>query len=88
MVPEQSTDPIRLSESLTRLVAEEGRAIWIANQRPAGEDDSVDHYADGLCVPRLAGGRVLGPGPGFLDPGRLRPSPLHLPTPVASPLRC
>ncbi|MEZ6068748.1 MAG: sigma 54-interacting transcriptional regulator [Pirellulales bacterium] len=74
VVPERSNEPVRLSESLTRLVAEEGRAIWIANQRAAGEDDSVDHYADGLCVPLLAGGRVLGAVHVYLERGRFRQS--------------
>lgn len=49
VVPESLAAPIVLSESLTRLVCEEGHAVWIANQQAAADD--VRHYADALCVP-------------------------------------
>lgn len=52
VVPETPPTPIVLSEPLTKLVCEEGHAVWIANQQ-AGADD-VRHYADALCVPLVA----------------------------------
>lgn len=51
VVPENPAAPLALSEPLTRLVCEEGHAVWIANQQAAADD--VRHHADALCVPLI-----------------------------------
>lgn len=80
VVPETPPAPIVLSEPLTKLVCEEGHAVWIANQQ-AGADD-VRHYADALCVPLVAPRPVdaeqvpaaLGALYVYLEDGRFRQS--------------
>lgn len=62
-----------LSEALTRLVLEERRAVWTANQR-ATTGDNPEHYADALCVPLVSSSTVLGAIHVYLQQGRFRQS--------------
>ncbi len=64
----------RSSQSLTDLVCQQGHAVWVANQRSIGKEDSLQHYADALCVPLVAGGVVLGAIHVYLERGRFRQS--------------
>ena len=41
------------------MVCEEKRAVWIASQLAAGAKNSLDHYADAVCVPLVGAGKVL-----------------------------
>lgn len=65
---------IPLSESLTRLVLEERRAVWTANQRTVPTGDNPQHYADALCVPLVNSANVLGAIHVYLSQGRFRQS--------------
>jgi len=49
-----------LSDSLTELVCQKRRAVWVANQKAAESTDSLRHYADALCVPLIHEGVTLG----------------------------
>ncbi|MEM8677736.1 MAG: sigma 54-interacting transcriptional regulator [Planctomycetota bacterium] len=76
-VPEAAEPRVHLSRSLTSLVLEQRRAIWVANQNPS--ESSVDRsaeslrgYADALCVPVIHGGQVLGALHLYLGDGRFR----------------
>src|SRR5207237_1181154 len=73
VIPEQPAHPVALNEALTRLVCQEKHAVWIANQSAAGAaEDTLEHYADALCVPLVNSGRVLGAMHVYLDRGRFR----------------
>jgi two-component system response regulator HydG len=74
VIPESSSADVSLSEPLTRLVCEEGHAVWIANQHAAAAEDTLQHYADALCVPLVAGGGALGAIHVYLEQGRFRQS--------------
>lgn len=74
LVPAAAEDCVSLSETLTRLVVDEGRAVWIANQRFGEDDESLQHYADALCVPLWHDGRVIGAIHVYLEQGRFRQS--------------
>lgn len=74
VIPENSTQQITLSESLTRLVCKEGHAVWIANQQAEGDDETLTHYADALCVPLIHGSAALGAVHVYLERGRFRQS--------------
>lgn len=73
VIPASAAQQVPLSESLTRLVCEEGHAVWIANQQAAAAD-SLQHYADALCVPLMASGRALGAMHVYIEEGRFRQS--------------
>jgi len=60
VIPEEAADQVKLSKSLTELVVLQGHAVWIANQRQAEQADSLQHFADALCVPLRRDGHLLG----------------------------
>lgn len=69
VIPEDAATDVALSDSLTKIVCKEGRAVWIDNQ--AGEDvASLTHYADALCVPLLQEEQTLGAIHLYLHRGR------------------
>ena len=72
IIPEGSSEPVELSDSLTELVCKQGLAVWIAKQRGKTESDSLDHYADALCVPLIRDRTTLGAVHAYLDSGRYR----------------
>ncbi|REJ65485.1 MAG: FHA domain-containing protein [Planctomycetota bacterium] len=60
VIPQEAADKVKLSDSLTELVVQQGHAVWIANQRQAEQADSLQHFADALCVPLRHEKRLLG----------------------------
>ena len=60
VIPEQAAEHVRLSEMLTELVCQQRHAVWIANQREANSSESLQHYADALCVPLIHGDVLRG----------------------------
>ncbi|NIP86325.1 MAG: FHA domain-containing protein [Planctomycetales bacterium] len=60
MIPDQAADHVRLSQHLTEVVCRQGYAVWIANQREARSSDSLQHFADAICVPLMQGGILRG----------------------------
>jgi len=60
VIPEDQAAHVALSESLTELVCKKMHAIWIANQHLGEAAESLEHYADALCVPLVDEGTTLG----------------------------
>ncbi|MBX7167216.1 MAG: sigma 54-interacting transcriptional regulator [Pirellulales bacterium] len=73
-IPAAGQEQIPLSQALTRLVSQEGHAVWIANQQSRERSAQLQHYADALCVPLLSQGEVLGAVHAYLERGRFRQS--------------
>lgn len=84
MHPPRPHAPIRLGESLTRLVLEAGHAVWIANQ--ADSSDALEHRADALCVPLIYAGVSHGALYVYLERGRFRQSHFDFAITVANTL--
>lgn len=74
VIPEESADHTMLNEELTRLVCDKRHAVWIANQQHRGGADSLEHFADALCVPLVRDDHVLGAVHVYLERGRFRQS--------------
>jgi two-component system response regulator HydG len=74
ILPAHEKGKIPLNEALTRLVLEERRAVWTANQRAVPMSDQPEHYADALCVPLVHAASVLGAIHVYLQQGRFRQS--------------
>lgn len=76
------------SESLTRLVITQGRALWVANQqartRPGSGSAAAEHEADVLYLPLLAGSRVSGALYVYLRQGHFRQSQFDFAIAVAN----
>jgi len=81
VIPDTGSPQTALSEPLTRLVSEEGHAVWIANQRGA---DVGNRFADAFCVPLVQSGAVLGAVHVYLEQGRFRQSDFEFGISVAN----
>lgn len=85
VIPETAAQQVSLSESLTRLVSDEGHAVWVANQRPADKDSRLQQdFADAICVPLVQSGNVLGATHVYLEHGRFRQSDFEFAISVAN----
>ena len=89
VLPEFAEREVRLSEELTRLVCEEGHAVWIANHQTtpaekAAVEKSESHFADAQCVPLVRDRRVLGAFHLYLAAGRFRQSHFDFAVSVAN----
>jgi Nif-specific regulatory protein len=78
VIPDDAAQKVTLSQSLTKLVTEQGHAVWIANQMMGGDSatssQSLKHYADAVCAPLVHKGLTLGALHAYLDRGRFRQS--------------
>lgn len=74
VIPDELREKVTLSKSLTELVSQQGHAIWIANQSSASATESLEHFADAVCVPLVSDGETLGAIHVYLQLGRFRQS--------------
>jgi two-component system response regulator HydG len=72
VIPEEDTGTIILSESLTELVCRKGHAVWIDNQTASGNDESLSHFADAICVPLIHEKVTVGAIHLYLEYGRFK----------------
>ncbi len=72
VIPDTIAEPIRLSQSLTELVCQQGNAVWVARQKADSNTASLNHYADALCIPLVRQGVTLGALHAYLQRGRFR----------------
>jgi len=84
VMPESAAKQVALSESLTRLVSDEGHAVWTANQRSTSEEERPQDFADAFCVPLVQTGTVLGAMHVYLEHGRFRQSEFEFAISVAN----
>ena len=89
VIPQESHDQVKLSESLTLLVSQQGHAVWIANQTAKSATESLDHYADAICVPLVSRERkenrvTLGAIHVYRQQGRFRQSDFDFAISVAN----
>ncbi len=77
VIPDDDAVMVTLSRSLTDLVCQQGRAVWVAEVSAASETDSLAHYADAICVPLRHAGATMGAIHLYLERGRFQPSDLE-----------
>ncbi len=77
VIPEDAADKVVLSRSLTDMVCQQGRAVWVAEVSAASETESLSHYADAICVPLRHAGVTTGAIHLYLERGRFQPSDLE-----------
>lgn len=75
---------VALSEKLTGLVTNEGRAVWIDNQSAKDTSESLSHFADAICVPIINNKHTLGAIHLYLERGRFRQSEFDFAISVAN----
>jgi Nif-specific regulatory protein len=72
VVPPDAIPQVSLSKSLTEMVSREKQAIWVTKHRAGEKLESLEHYADALCVPLVHEDSVLGAIHAYLEHGRFR----------------
>ncbi len=72
LIPVTASDSVGLSKSLTDLVCQQKNAVWIANEAATDSLESLQHYADALCVPLIHNTVPLGAIHVYLEHGRFR----------------
>ena len=73
LVPADTGDHVSLSQSLTQLVLSQRRAVWVANQTTAASGaESLQQYADALCVPVIHENHTVGAVHMYLGQGSFR----------------
>ena len=53
LYPAGAESEVELSDTLTEMVCQQGRAVWISEQTVGLITESLQHYADAICVPLL-----------------------------------
>jgi len=82
--PEDSAGKVTLSESLTELVLNQERAVRINRHTEASDSDSLEHFADAICVPLIHAERTLGAIHLYLDEGHFKQSDFEMTLSVAN----
>ncbi len=54
LIPAGPAEQLSLSPSLSEMVVEQARAVWVANQGPADSGKRGEHYADAVCAPLVS----------------------------------
>jgi Nif-specific regulatory protein len=84
VMPEDAAGKVRLSDSLTSMVSKQGKAIWVDNQMARGTTESLQHFADAICVPLIHTGKTLGAIHLYLEEGRFNQSDFDFAIPLAN----
>ena len=72
VIPPSATKRVRLSETLTRLVTQKGRALWVSDQQKVLPNTATteQHFADAICVPLVYREQTLGAVHIYLERGK------------------
>ncbi len=84
VIPEDRADSVRLSDSLTDMVIRQAKAIWVDDQKPAGQTAALAHFADALCAPLMHDGKGIGAIHLYLERGRFNQDDFDFAIPVAN----
>ena len=86
VIPQDASEHVTLSKSLTELVIRQGHAVWIANQSAGDPNQSqvLRHYADAVCAPLVHSGATLGAIHVYRERGRFRQSDFDFAISVAN----
>ncbi len=74
VIPPDAAQQVKLSKTLTEMVCRQKQAIWTADRRAKDPMESLQHYADALCVPLVHEDTVLGAIHAYLERGGFRHS--------------
>ena len=84
--PPGAESEVELSDTLTEMVCQQGRAVWISEQAVGMITESLQHYADAICVPLLRENITLGALHLYVADGRFRQSDFEFAVSVATML--
>jgi two-component system response regulator HydG len=71
-LPEGSPEQLKLSESLSALVIQQGNAVWINRQQAQRTGQHLAHFADALCIPLVSMKHVVGAMLAYMERGKFQ----------------
>jgi Nif-specific regulatory protein len=83
VLPDRGED-ISLNETLSNVVSEQGRAVWISNHTDSSGENALRKYSDAICVPLIRNKVTVGVLHLYLKNGRFRRSDFDLAISVAN----
>ena len=86
VVPETAAKGFDLSSTLTEMVTRKRRGIWTSNHSGGNISDSLQHYADAICIPVIRDKTMFGALHLYLKRGRFRQSDFEVAMSVANML--
>ncbi|MBC8353517.1 MAG: sigma 54-interacting transcriptional regulator [Planctomycetes bacterium] len=86
VLPETSAEQLALSATLTDMVSRKRRAVWTSKHSTGKISDSMQHFADAICIPTIRDGTMLGALHLYLERGRFRQSDFEVAMSVANML--
>jgi Nif-specific regulatory protein len=86
VLPKDAADKVRLSEKLTELVCGQSRAAWLCEHTDVEVSDSLQHYADAICVPLIRDEATHGAIHLYTEKKRFRRSDFEVAVSVANML--
>ena len=84
VLPDDESNKVTLSTTLTQLVLTKRHAIWVSSHPPADATQSMANFADGICVPLISQRQTLGAIHLYLEQGRFRQSDFEFALSVAN----
>ncbi|MCE9547311.1 MAG: sigma 54-interacting transcriptional regulator [Planctomycetia bacterium] len=73
VIPAGAADQVHLSDHLTELVCRQNHAVWVDSQRASTTSDSLQHFADAICVPLVQEGTLRGALHAYREHNRFTP---------------
>lgn len=71
-LPEGSPEQLKLSETLSALVSQQGNAVWINRQQAQRTGQSLAHFADAICIPLVSMKHVVGAMLAYMERGKFQ----------------
>ncbi|MEO8496455.1 MAG: sigma 54-interacting transcriptional regulator [Planctomycetota bacterium] len=84
VLPEAAAKKLSLSETLTNMVSRQRRGIWTSKHSGGSISDSLQHFADAICIPAIRNETMLGALHLYLEHGRFRQSDFEVAMSVAN----
>lgn len=84
VIPEDAAGKVKLSSTLTEMVLRQGKAVWVDSQLISEGLQTLQHYADAICVPLIHEESKLGAIHLYLEHGRFRQSDFEIAIPLAN----
>jgi len=86
VIPETAAEELALSATLTDLVSRQRRGVWTSQHSGGDISDSLQHFADAICIPAIRDKTMLGALHLSLESGRFRQSDFEVAMSVANML--
>lgn len=71
-LPEGSPEQLKLSETLSALIIQQGNAVWINKQQAQRHGQNLAHFADAICIPLVSMKHVVGAMLAYMEQGKFQ----------------